>query len=65
MVYLLGRLVDKDGTILIPNINNGVLPVTDDERRQYQEIDFSVLDYKTELGSPSLLHKEDKVVNIF
>lgn len=60
MVYLLGRLVDKDGTILIPNINNDVLPVTDDERRQYQDIDFSVLDYKTELGSPSLLHKEDK-----
>ena len=40
LIYLLGQLVDLKGNILIPGINDKVLPLTDDERATYTDIDF-------------------------
>ncbi|KAK9500669.1 hypothetical protein O3M35_001893 [Rhynocoris fuscipes] len=60
LVYLLNSLVDADGNILIPHINDDVLPVTDDELKRYKDIDFNVREYKEEIGTRELLHNEDK-----
>lgn len=40
LIYLLNNLVDLKGNILIPGINDKVLPLTDDERATYTDIDF-------------------------
>lgn len=40
LIYLLNNLVDLKGNILIPGINDKVLPLTDDERSTYTDIDF-------------------------
>lgn len=40
LIYLLNNLVDLKGNILIPGINDKVLPLTDDERATYTAIDF-------------------------
>ena len=40
LIYLLGQLVDLKGNIIIPDINNDVAPLTDDERATYTDIDF-------------------------
>ena len=41
LVSLLNELVDSKGNILIPNISDDVLPLTDQERDLYKSIDFS------------------------
>lgn len=40
LIYLLDQLVDLKGNIIIPKINEDVLPLTDDERATYTDIDF-------------------------
>lgn len=40
LIYLLSQLVDLKGNIIIPDINNDVAPLTDDERATYTDIDF-------------------------
>ena len=40
LIYLLDQLVDLKGNIIITGINDDVLPLTDDERATYTDIDF-------------------------
>lgn len=40
LIYLLDQLVDLKGNIIIPKVNEDVLPLTDDERATYTDIDF-------------------------
>lgn len=40
LIYLLDQLVDLKGNIIINGINDDVLPLTDDERATYTDIDF-------------------------
>lgn len=40
LIYLLDQLVDLKGNIIIKGINDDVLPLTDDERATYTDIDF-------------------------
>lgn len=40
LIYLLDNLVDVKGNILVPEINEHVAPLTDDERATYTDIDF-------------------------
>lgn len=40
LIYLLDQLVDLKGNIIINGINDDVLPLTDDERVTYTDIDF-------------------------
>ena len=40
LIYLLDQLVDLKGNIIISGINDDVLPLTDDERGTYTDIDF-------------------------
>jgi len=60
LVYLLNTLVDKDGKILITDIQKDVAPLLPGEHEMYDTIDFEVKEYKKDLGAPRLLHNEDK-----
>lgn len=41
LVAILNELVDGKGKILIPGIYDSVKPLTDEERKLYEHIDFS------------------------
>jgi cytosolic nonspecific dipeptidase len=60
LIYLLNTLVDKNGTILIPNIQKEVAPLLPNENDIYDKIEFDVEAYKSDLGAKLLMHKEDK-----
>ena len=49
LIYLLNNLVDLKGNILIPGINDKVLPLTDDERATYTDIDFDKVSQRQSL----------------
>ena len=61
LVYLLNTLVDKDGKILITGLHDDVAPLTANEASLYDNIEFDVPEYKCGIGSPKLMHNEDKV----
>ena len=41
LVALLNELVDENGKILIPGVYDSVKPLTEEERKLYEPIDFS------------------------
>lgn len=43
LIYLLDKLVDKDGKILVPGVYDSVAPLTDQERALYDNIDFDIV----------------------
>lgn len=51
-----GCLVDKNGKILIPGVNEAVAPVTDEELALYEKIDFDLTEYAKDVGAARLLH---------
>lgn len=51
-----GSLVDKNGKILIPGVNEAVAPVTDEELALYEKIDFDLTEYAKDVGATRLLH---------
>lgn len=53
---LTGSLVDKKGKILIPGMNDDVAPLTDDEKKLYEKIDFDLDEYCKDVGVGKLLH---------
>lgn len=61
LIYLMNSLVDTDGKILISEIMDDVLPVTDQERKTYENIEFDVDEYRKTMGCQKLRHKENKV----
>lgn len=61
LIYLMNTLLDKDGKILIEGIQEGVPPVTPQEKETYKNIDFDVNEYRADVGCNKLLHNEDKV----
>ncbi|XP_027036203.1 cytosolic non-specific dipeptidase-like isoform X1 [Pocillopora damicornis] len=62
LIYLLNNLVDLKGNILIPGINDKVLPLTDDERATYTDIDFDKEEYRQDLGHKKLIHNSKEEV---
>ena len=40
LVYLLNELVDVKGKILVPGVYDTVKPLTDEEKKLYEPIDF-------------------------
>ena len=61
LLHVLNSLIDSNGSILIPNLMDDVVPVTEDEKVTYSKIDFNVCEYKEEIGTNQLLHNENKV----
>ncbi|CAH0547738.1 unnamed protein product [Brassicogethes aeneus] len=60
LVHLLNHLVDKDGKILIPGLYNQVAQVTEHEKEIYKKIEFSIDEYRSDVGCAKLMHNEDK-----
>ncbi|XP_038627175.1 cytosolic non-specific dipeptidase-like [Tachyglossus aculeatus] len=65
LITLMGCLVDKKGKILIPGIDEAVAPVTEEELRLYEQIDFDLDEYARDIGAKTLLHdsKKDILMN--
>jgi len=61
LIWLLGQLQDTDGSILIPGINDDVLEETTDEQELYDAIEFSLDDFKQEIGVCDLRFPNNKV----
>ena len=61
LVKVMGTLVDSDGKILIKGIDEMVAPVTEEERKLYDNIDFSLDELNKASGSETALYtkKED------
>ncbi|KAI8054293.1 hypothetical protein BDF22DRAFT_678279 [Syncephalis plumigaleata] len=58
LVNIMSKLVLPDGTILVPGINDDVLPVTDEERETYKGLEFSMQDFHGAAGSDCNIHEE-------
>jgi len=58
LVRLLGKLVDTNGKILIPGINELVAPVTDEEKKLYSTIAFTMDNIHESLGSKTTIYPD-------
>ena len=58
LVRVLGTLVDTDGRIKIPGINDLVAPLTDDEKALYADISFDMDNLYESLGSTTSVHDD-------
>jgi hypothetical protein len=62
LVWLLNQLVDVKGNILVPGIMDSVAPLSEDEKKLYQDVDFSPDDFKSDAGVHNLRFPGDKVL---
>jgi len=60
LIYLLDSLVDKKDNILIEGIYDSVDPVTHEEMRLYEDIEFDLGEFRKDIGVSKLLHDQDK-----
>ncbi len=51
-----GSLVDKRGKIMIPGMYDDVAPLTEEEKKLYEQIDFDLDEYCKDVGVGKLLH---------
>jgi Cys-Gly metallodipeptidase DUG1 len=58
LVRVLSKLVDTNGKILIPGINDLVAPVTDEEKKLYGAIAFTMANIHESLGSTTTIHDD-------
>ncbi|KAI1285545.1 Cytosolic non-specific dipeptidase [Halotydeus destructor] len=61
LIALMNSLVDNKGKILVPGIMDNVSLLDEKERSLYENVDFSVEDYKTNAGVNRVTTGEDKV----
>ncbi|KAF5295503.1 hypothetical protein FQR65_LT10491 [Abscondita terminalis] len=61
LIYMLNTLVDKEGNILITDINKDVAPLEPNEKNLYSEIDFDVNAYRERIGATKLPHNANKI----
>jgi Cys-Gly metallodipeptidase DUG1 len=62
LIALMSRLVSSDGTILIPGVQDLVPPPTDDEKKIYERLDYSIADVESAAGGKIALSNEKEVV---
>ena len=58
LVRVLGRLVNTDGKIQIPGINEMVAPLSDDEKSIYPDLSYSINDFYEALGSKTSIYND-------
>ncbi|KAF2403762.1 CNDP dipeptidase [Trichodelitschia bisporula] len=58
LVKLMGTLVDVDGTIRVPGLNELVAPLTDKEKALYKDIAFTMDNLYESLGSTTGIHAD-------
>lgn len=51
-----GSLLDKKGKILVPGMYDSVAPLTEEEQKLYEKIDFDLDEYCKDVGVKQLLH---------
>lgn len=49
-------LISPSGTILVPGIREAVAPLSDEEWKMYQDIQFDVDSYKNKIGVDQLMY---------
>jgi nonspecific dipeptidase len=62
LIALMSSLVDAKNRIQIPGIYDSVAPVTQEEEKLYDSIDFCMETYKNEMGHGELVHGCKKTV---
>ncbi|XP_062911080.1 cytosolic non-specific dipeptidase [Mobula hypostoma] len=62
LIYLLGKLVDKTGKLLVPGVYESVAPLTDEEKKLYDKIDFDIEEYCKDIGASQLLQSTKEQV---
>ncbi|CAG8546819.1 16919_t:CDS:2 [Acaulospora colombiana] len=60
LFLLFSKLVSPSGDILIPGINDNVEPLTEEENKIYESIEFSMNEYHDAIGSKTTIY-EDKI----
>lgn len=61
LIWLLDRLVDKEGNILIPGIMDQVRPMTQEEEDTYKTIDFDLDGKRNEIGAAKFINGNDPI----
>jgi Cys-Gly metallodipeptidase DUG1 len=57
------KLVSPEGKILIPGVNDLIAPVTDDERKKFEDIHFKITDIQGAIGGDQTL-SDDPVATL-
>ncbi|KAJ3598519.1 hypothetical protein NHX12_002030 [Muraenolepis orangiensis] len=60
LIGILDTLISPSGKILIPGIREAVAPLSEEEKKRYQDIEFDMENYKNKLGVSQLMYN-DKV----
>ncbi|KAJ8411546.1 hypothetical protein AAFF_G00163540 [Aldrovandia affinis] len=50
LIALLGSLLDHTGKVLVPGLNEAVAPLTEEERKLYEDIHYDLEEMKKEIG---------------
>jgi len=56
LIALMGSLVDRKGKIMVPGMYDMVAPLTEEEKKLYEKIDFDLDEYCKDVGVGQLLH---------
>eukprot|EP01135_Chromosphaera_perkinsii_P005931 Nk52_evm17s372 gene=Nk52_evmTU17s372 len=56
LVMLMSKLVDNKGNILIPGIMDSVAPLSDEEKKMYDILDFDLKGFAKDAGVQKLIH---------
>uniref|UniRef100_A0A915PR77 RNA helicase n=1 Tax=Setaria digitata TaxID=48799 RepID=A0A915PR77_9BILA len=62
LIWLMSQLTDVKGNIKIKGIMDLVAPVTDEERKLYEKLDFNVEDYRTDVGAVKLISDSKETI---
>ena len=57
------KLVSPEGKILIPGVNDLIAPLTDDEKKKFQDIHFKITDIQNAIGGDQTL-SDDPVTTL-
>ncbi|XP_060948660.1 cytosolic non-specific dipeptidase-like [Limanda limanda] len=57
LIGLMGSLVNLKGEILVPGMSDEVAPLTEDEKKLYEKIEFDLDEYCKDVGVKHLLHE--------
>lgn len=64
MILALDALISPSGKILIPGIREAVAPLSDEEWKMYQDIEFDIDNYKNKIGVNQLMYSNKVRVNL-
>lgn len=59
LVNLLSRLISLDGKILVEGVYDSVKPLTDEEKKLYDNIEFNIKEFKQSIGYTTKWQNED------